>query len=62
MKEQINREKTYQSECSKTDYTVTLSCIECNTENDMSGMWATDNLIDNTNFVCHYCQYLYDCE
>ncbi len=42
------------------DYHVTLVCSECGTKEQVSGEWAEFNEIDNSNFVCINCQYLYD--
>jgi len=42
------------------DYGVTLKCIYCDMYHAVSGQWADFNEVDNTNFVCHDCQYLCD--
>lgn len=44
----------------ESDYPVTLPCIECGDKQTVSGKEAEEHGIDNTNFVCHNCQYLYD--
>lgn len=42
------------------DYPITLICIECGAKEQVSGQEAQHREIDNSNFVCHNCNYLYD--
>lgn len=56
--------KTYKHKATdletEPDYPIILSCIECKEKEQFSGQEAQYHEIDNTNFVCHNCQYLYD--
>lgn len=42
------------------DYPVTLKCIECGDRVVLSGEFVEFHGIDNTNYVCIDCAYLFD--
>ncbi len=56
-KRKVRPDKDYETE---PDYGITLVCIECGTHEVISGQHAEHHSIDNSNFVCINCQYLYD--